>query len=203
MIPKSWAHKATAVSFLSNSSADHWVERIPRCQVSVPLTGERREIVIMGRACSITVRRRPKKEIDSHSNSPLRGITWFVEGTYKTQVYAVKEISLPAGVSLPSTTVISFDDRSVVHDEEAIYTAVELVDVHFSEETWRPKMNARHVFLVLTQHDSEAGKWVRIGLGIGYPTEEELEWLNSKDRDGKKPSRTMFEGCEEQEFCVL
>ena len=115
----------------------------------------------------------------------------------------MKEISAPAGVSLPRTTVVGFDDRSVVQDEKAIYTAIELVDVHFSEITWRPKMNARHVFLVLTQHKSDAGKWVRVSLGIGYPTEEELEWLKSKDQDGKKPPRTMFDGCEEQEFCVL
>jgi hypothetical protein len=194
----SWAHKATAVYFLSNSRADHCVERMLRCQIGVSPERERGEIVMKGRACSISVRRRPREEIES-----FRGSAWAVEGTSKTQIYAVREISAPAGISLPGTTVIGFDDRSVVHGEQAIYTAVELVDIRFGDSNWRPEMRVRHVFLVLNQHKSEAGKWVRIGLGIGYPSEEELEWVKSKDRDEKKPPRIMFDGCEEQEFYVL
>jgi hypothetical protein len=102
---------------------------------------------------------------------------------------------------------VHLDDAERFWDEAYKAKALEVLDCNFTERG-NPEIHTRHHFLVLMPHQSKKGKWIRVGLGIAYPTMAEVPWhyreLTRPDYpNGENTLPFMFDGCEERTICLV
>lgn len=97
------------------------------------------------------------------------------------------------------------DDVNWFSDEVYHGKALEVLDCCFTKDDGR---HTRHHFLVLMPHEAEAGKWVRIGLGIAYPNLAEVPWHSRELTRPGDPAKEdtlpyMFDGYDYETICLL
>jgi hypothetical protein len=197
----SWASRTDRVTFDFSHPRESGAEFTHKLELLSWTSENGQEIVLKGKCRQITVSRDFRKESCSLARVQELAFSTLIDydGSLERLMGFVRDESEANDLGR-----VHLDDANCFLDEEVYRAkAIENLSCSFNRITG---LRTRHHFLVLMPHESKKGKWVRVGLGIAYPTimESRVQNVWPVDRPSKKGALPyMFDGCDYETLCIL